>query len=226
MIGWMLALALFALLVWWLLFRTEGVYLGKRVVIWLYDLYATRYDAIVQLDDVDEHVYLAQPIMAKIHPQQHPLILDVASGTGRLPLALCQHARFEGQIISAELSKGMQRQAIQKIEQQHFTEYVQFVRSDAHRLPFAEQTFDVVTCLEALEFFSEPVVALGEMHRVLKPGGLFLTTQRINEPLMPGRLWDQETMHQKLTAIGFEQISFDDWQIDYMQVWCRRSNHA
>ena len=33
-------------LVWWLFIETEGVYLGRGVVIWLYDVYASRYDGI------------------------------------------------------------------------------------------------------------------------------------------------------------------------------------
>jgi ubiquinone/menaquinone biosynthesis C-methylase UbiE len=208
---------------WWLLIRTEGVYLGKRVVIWLYDFYATRYDAIVQLDDVDEHLYLAQPLMTRIQPLQSPLVLDVATGTGRLPLALCQHAAFAGHVIGSELSAGMLRQAVAKIEREHFHEFVSFSRADAHSLPFPDRTFDVVTCLEALEFMAHPEQALQEMYRVLKPDGLILTTQRINEPFMPGKLWDTDEMTRRLTDAGFAQIEFEEWQLDYTQVWCRKS---
>ena len=82
-------------LVWYLLFETEGVYLGRGVVVRLYDWYASRYDDIKKFDDITEHLYLAQPIMRRIR-YNDPLVLDVATGTGRLPLALCQHASFEG----------------------------------------------------------------------------------------------------------------------------------
>ncbi len=44
------ALIFGGLFVWWLLITTEGVYLGRRVVIWLYDVYARRYDRIKQYD--------------------------------------------------------------------------------------------------------------------------------------------------------------------------------
>ena len=79
-------LLLSAWLIWWLIFQTEGVYLGRRVVIWLYDVYATRYDGIVQHDDIDEHLYLAQPLLNRLE-HTAPHVLDVATGTGRLPLA-------------------------------------------------------------------------------------------------------------------------------------------
>ena len=84
-----IALAIVAL-GWWLLIASEGVYLGRRVVIWLYDVYAGRYDDIKQYRRDIEHQFLAQPILDEFAPRTDPLVLDVATGTGRLPLALRQ----------------------------------------------------------------------------------------------------------------------------------------
>lgn len=207
------------LLVWWLFFETEGVYLGRRVVIWLYDLYAGRYDAIVQQDDIGDHVHLAQPIMAKMHPHTDPLVLDVATGTGRLPLALCQHARFEGQVIGLDLSRKMLAQAAQKLTENHFEDYVTFVWADGLRLPFSDDNFDLVSCLEALEFMPDQRAALAEWVRVLRPGGVLLTTQRINIRTMPGKVWDAAQIEQALRQLGIEQIEFEAWQHDYTKVW-------
>ena len=39
-------------------------------------------------------------------------------------------------------------------------------------MPLPENTFDYLVCRAAFKNFSEPGAALGEMHRVLKPGGL------------------------------------------------------
>ncbi|NDJ78960.1 MAG: hypothetical protein GYB65_22140, partial [Chloroflexi bacterium] len=55
-----------ALVVWWLVFKTEGVYLGRGVVIWLYDVYARRYDNIKQFRPINEDIYLARPILQAI----------------------------------------------------------------------------------------------------------------------------------------------------------------
>lgn len=207
------------LLLWWLLVHTEGVYLGRRVVIWLYDLYAGRYDKIVQHEDVDEHLHLAIPLMTRLHPHTDPLVLDVATGTGRMLLALCQHARFEGYIIGLDASRGMLKQAIQKIEREHFEGYVTFMWGDGNALPFEDDSFDVVTCMEALEFMPQPDIGLQEIVRVLRPGGVLLTTRRINEPLMPGKLWSQDEMRGLLSAEGIAHIEFEDWQYDYEKVW-------
>jgi SAM-dependent methyltransferase len=48
------------------------------------------------------------------------------------------------------------------------------VRADVERLPLADDSFDVVICLEVLEYVKDVVTALGEMHRVLRAGGTLL----------------------------------------------------
>lgn len=212
--------ALVLALGWYLLIYTEGVLLGKRIVIALYDLYADRYDRIKQFDDVDEHILIAQPLLrAAANPAS--LVLDVATGTGRLPLALCQHARFEGHIIGIDLAQRMLQKAQEKMETNAFGSYVTFVRADAAELPFPKAAFDVVTCLEALEFFTDPQLCAAEMARVLKPGGVLLTTQRQNAPQVPRVPSEQETT-RILEHSGFTAIRFEDWQHDYRKVWARR----
>lgn len=215
-------IALIAFLIWWLFFETEGVYLGRRVVIWLYDVYAKRYDSIVQVDEVDEHLYLAQPLLARLQPNNSPLVLDVATGTGRLPLALCQHPEFEGHIIGLDLSYGMLKQAIEKIEAEHFDDYVTFIWANGQALPFPDNSFDVVTCLEALEFMPQPEQGLAELLRVLRPNGLLLTTLRIHQPWMPTRIWSAAQMREKLEAQGAQAVELEAWLYDYSKVWARK----
>lgn len=209
------------LLLWWLLIHTEGVYLGPRVVVWLYDVFAPRYDGLVAHDDVDEHLQLAQPLMTRFETSQ-PIVLDVGTGTGRLPLALCQHARFEGRIIACEPSWKMLDIARAKIAANHFVQYVVCLRADGQALPYPDDVFDCVTCMEALEFMPYPEAAVQELVRVLRPGGLLLTTLRINERWMPGRVWSQGQMQSVLHEAGIEQVEFEDWQHDYSKVWGRK----
>jgi SAM-dependent methyltransferase len=48
---------------------------------------------------------------------------------------------------------------------------VDLVRADAMRLPFPDAAFDVVTANDSMEHFADPAAALGELSRVLRPGG-------------------------------------------------------
>ena len=191
-----IGLSAFAFLAWWLLVETEGVYLGRRVVIALYDLYAARYDRVKQFDERADLALISEPIMERIYPLSNPLTLDVATGTGRVPLLLARMGRFQGRVVGVDASRRMLDVARQKIAAEQFEDFITLMRRDAQALPFAPASFDVVTCLEALEFMPKPQSALGEMVRVLRPGGLLLTTIRIDTRWMPNRTWDEGKMRK------------------------------
>jgi ubiquinone/menaquinone biosynthesis C-methylase UbiE len=205
------------ILVWWLIIPTEGVYLGRRMVIWLYDRFADRYDRIKRYDAEYEHWFLATPLLHAIAPHRSPLVLDVATGTGRMPLALMDHEDFHGRVIGVDLSREMLRRAGHKLAP--YGDRVALLWCPAEDLPFADSSFDVVTCLEALEFTSDSKAVVKELVRILRPGGLLLITNRINTRLMPGRIWSDEQVHTLLGSSGIEHISPEVWQMDYKKVW-------
>jgi ubiquinone/menaquinone biosynthesis C-methylase UbiE len=208
---------------WWLLIETEGVYLGRRVVVWLYDLYAGRYDDIKHFRSEYDHLFLAQPIMERIAPVRSPLVLDVATGTGRLPLALIRHPQFHGRIVALDLSRTMLRLAAGKLRDE---QRVTVLHSPAERLPFPDDTFDVVTCLEALEFMEAPQVVLCEIVRVLRPGGLLLASNRVRTRLMPGKVFSDDSIAATLQRIGFGQVEIEHWQVDYDRVWAYKKGDS
>ncbi len=205
-------------LLYWLLVESEGVYLGQRTVTWLYDRYAGRYEDIKRFVPQLEHQHLAQPLMQEIAPNRSPRILDVATGTGRMPLALLRYAGFSGQITGADLSMKMLAVALAKTDSPR----VDFVCAPAERLPFLDGQFDVVTCLEALEFMTDSRSALAEMARVLKPNGVLLTTNRLTTKWMPGRRWSPGQLQEILEAVGFTKVEFERWQVDYDKIWARK----
>ena len=106
--------AVVAALVYWQMVIAEGAYLGARVVAWTYDLVSSRYDAIKQFKPQNESWFVAAPLLRELIGIERPLVLDVATGTGRLPLALLRE-RFRGQIVGLDLSRGMLRQARRKL---------------------------------------------------------------------------------------------------------------
>ncbi len=202
---------------WWLLVASEGVYLGRRVVVWLYDRFAQKYDGVKGYIREYEQMYLADPIMKAIAPQPDPLVLDVATGTGRLPLALNQHRAFEGFVIGVDLSREMLRYASRNIHP--YDERAAFIWCPAEQLPFPDDCFDVVTCLEALEFMTQPEAVLRELARVLRPGGVLLITQRINTRMMPGKTWSSGQILELFEHSGIVDGQAQIWQVDYRKVW-------
>ena len=223
----LLAAALIALVIvlWWLLVITEGVYLGRGVVIALYDLYARRYDRIKQYDPVTESRYLARPILERLATPA-PLVLDVATGTGRLPLALLAEPDFQGRVIALDLSRRMLAVAAEKLAP--YGGRVALLHHTAEHLPFPDGAFDLVTCLEALEFMPRPHDVLSELVRVARPGGLLLLTNRQGRDarLMPGHAWPDARLERELRALGAVHVAIEAWQLDYSLVWARKAGRS
>jgi ubiquinone/menaquinone biosynthesis C-methylase UbiE len=211
-------------LAWWLLITTEGVYLGRRVVIWLYDLYATRYDRIKDFQPDYDDLLLAQPILGAIDPQLAPLVLDVATGSGRLPLALLNNPVFQGRVIGVDLSRRMLRVAAEKLLPT--CDRVSLIWSPAETLPFDDNLFDVVTCLEALEFMINRQQVLEELLRVLRPGGILLISNRINSPAMVGKTWTDAELKTLLQKLGMELVEIEPWQVEYQRVWALKAGES
>lgn len=229
--AWMIAigvaLALVAGLAWLLLIRTEGVFLGRRTVIWLYDVYAGRYDGIKQFDPETEHYYLAEPILQRIPHVHAPLALDVATGTGRVPLALLEQPTFQGRVVGLDLSRKMLAVAAEKLAP--FGQRAALMHHPAETLPFPDDTFDLVTCLEALEFTMDPLAVLREQVRVLRPGGLLVLTNRqgLDARLMPGHTFAHDRFERLLREdFGLEYVAIDPWQVDYRIVWATKPGYA
>ncbi|HOU41389.1 MAG TPA: class I SAM-dependent methyltransferase [Promineifilum sp.] len=211
-----------AWLLHWLLIRTEGVFLGRRVVVWLYDLAAARYDAIKQYDPDTESAFVAWPLSRRLKGRPTPVVLDVATGTGRLPLFLLAEPTFNGRVIGLDASAGMLAQARAKLAA--YDDRAALVRGSASDLPFPANAFAAVTCLEALEFLPDDAAALREMVRVLAPGGVLLTTRRqgAEAGYFLGRARGREELEALLGGLGLIDVRSQPWQVEYELVWAAK----
>lgn len=219
---WLLVILLLGLvagLLYYLLITTEGVFLGQWVVIKLYDGIAPRYHALKQFDPDYEEAFLARPLLLRLAGIPAPHILDVATGTGRVPALLFQQEGFRGRVTALDASAKMLAQA--KAHLDTYGERVTLLHHAAAPLPFPDATFDAVTCMEALEFFPSDAAALQEMQRVLKPGGLLLTTRRRDweGKLFLHRYRSRANMTRLLHSLGLIHVEIAIWQVGYDQVW-------
>jgi ubiquinone/menaquinone biosynthesis C-methylase UbiE len=212
-------LALIALFLYWQLVWAEGSYLGKRPVAWLYNAVAHRYNAIKQYTDADDARFLGEPLALSLQGTPQPMALDVATGTSRLPLALCKQPLFRGQIIALDNARRMLHAATEYVHA--YRDRITWVWQPAVPLPFDDNTFDLVTCLEAFEFMPSTRDALRECRRVLKPGGLLLVTNRVGSGrwLLFGKTYSSEAFVSLLQSLGQVDITTQVWQYDYDLVW-------
>lgn len=219
--GAFLLLALAALL-YWQLTLAEGVYLGSRVVVWLYDRYAARYDGVKQFNANEETWFLGEPLARALQGVSSALVLDVATGTARLPRALLQQAPFSGRVVALDLSRQMLRQAAAKTAPQ--ANRLTLLWQDATWLPFPDDLFHAVTCIEALEFLPDARATLSEMVRVLRPGGILLISNRTGPGVrwMPGRTMSRQALTALLESLSLTDVNIAVWQVDYDIAWARK----
>ncbi len=219
LIAGLLSLVLLGLLLYWQLIIAEGTYLGPRVVTLLYDWSAHIYERIKQFDIGAEQWFLGLPLARALKSPPMPLVLDVATGTGRLPRALLRQPSFDGRVIGLDLSRRMLREAVRRTAQ--FAGRLTFLWQDARGLPFDDNTFDGVTCLEALEFTPNPRAVLAELVRVLQPGGVLLVTNRVGTDarFLPGRTFPRDEFERLLRKLPLEEVKIRSWQMDYDLAW-------
>jgi len=100
-------------------------------------------------------------------------VLDVAAGTGTSAKAL---ARTGAEVVALDFSPGMVEQGRKKHPG------IEFIEGDAQALPFPSGSFDAVTISFGLRNVHNPQLALGEMYRVLKPGGRIVICEFSHPP--------------------------------------------
>ncbi|MEM1129173.1 MAG: methyltransferase domain-containing protein [Pseudomonadota bacterium] len=107
----------------------------------------------------------AEPLVQAAGVSPGMPVLDVACGTGAATRAAAQASGSCHDIVGLDCNPGMLTVAHEKAPE------IQWQAGDAGALPFADSAFDAVLCQFGLMFFPDRTGALGEMRRVLAPGG-------------------------------------------------------
>ena len=112
---------------------------------------------------------VAKAIIEGVSPGNQQRILDVAGGTGEPGLTIAGMLKA-GTVTIADLSPGMLAVA-QEHAQLRGIKNIDTVVCDVCELPFADNSFDAITCRFGFMFFPDMQLAANELSRVLKPGG-------------------------------------------------------
>lgn len=96
-------------------------------------------------------------------------VIDCATGTGDLALEFKEKVGEEGYVLGTDFCKEMIEQAPEKAKENNLD--VDFEVADAMNLPYEDNRFDIASIAFGIRNVDEPVTALREMARVVKPGG-------------------------------------------------------
>ena len=114
-------------------------------------------------------------------------ILDIGSGVGQIARHLLKYSDADARLTCVDLSHRMLHRARNRLK----SPVPRFVTADLAHLPFADGSFDCITCGYVLEHLPDPAPGLQQIARVLQTGGrLFLLTTEDNfSGAWTSRLW-------------------------------------
>jgi ubiquinone/menaquinone biosynthesis C-methylase UbiE len=114
--------------------------------------------------DMARFTEVARLVAGRVRPGG--AVLEVAPGPGYLSIEI---ARRGYEVTALDISRSFVRIAGENAAREGVAVSVRL--GNAAAMPFAAESFDFVVCTAAFKNFSEPIAAINEMHRVLKPGG-------------------------------------------------------
>jgi ubiquinone/menaquinone biosynthesis C-methylase UbiE len=207
-------------LVYWLIVIAEASYFGPAAVRFIYQRGASFYDeAREPVIATDERVLLPWFRHLLDDSGEHQ-VLDVATGTARIPLLLADQFWFRGHIHALDLTPAMLERAQAKIDAAQLGHRITLYEGNADRLPWLDEQFDLVVSLEALEFFPSARRALAEMVRVMRPGA-HLMISKYPDPwarLLPRKGLTRAAITKELQRLGLESVAIYDWQKGYYEL--------
>jgi SAM-dependent methyltransferase len=99
-------------------------------------------------------------------------VLDLACGDGFYTRRIAERLGPGGSVAGVDINRAYLSQASEEASRQSGEAKIDFVAASFDWLPFPDNTFDLVWCAQSLYTLPDPVVAIGHMARVLRPGGL------------------------------------------------------
>lgn len=157
------------------------------------------------LKDINRHTLMAKLLLDRIPAKGS--VLEIAPGPGYFCIELAKLGSF--QITGLDISKSFVEIARRNARQAGLN--VDFREGNASNMPFKENTFDFTFCQAAFKNFSEPVKAIAEMYRVLKPHGLAVIADMRRDA-------SAQDIEQEVRGMGLDPVNrfLVKWTFDHM----------
>jgi demethylmenaquinone methyltransferase/2-methoxy-6-polyprenyl-1,4-benzoquinol methylase len=147
---------------------------------------APKYDLMNDVMSFGLHRLWKRFTLSKADLRPGQIILDVASGTGDLAIALAKQVGPTGKVFMTDINEAMLQVGRERVEDAGMIGNITCVQADAEHLPFEKNYFDCITIAFGLRNVTNKSNAIRSMYRALKPGGklLILEFSHPNTPIL------------------------------------------
>lgn len=147
----------------------------KEQVAEMFDNISERYDFLNHVLSLSIDKGWRKKVVRMVKAEKPKQILDVATGTADLAIAL--EKSHPEQIIGIDISNGMLEVGRQKVARKDLSSLITLEQADSEDLPFEDNRFDAITVAFGVRNFENLQKGLKEMRRVLRPGGKLLVLE-------------------------------------------------
>ncbi|HUS87665.1 MAG TPA: bifunctional demethylmenaquinone methyltransferase/2-methoxy-6-polyprenyl-1,4-benzoquinol methylase UbiE [Bacteroidales bacterium] len=173
----------------------------KQEIRSMFDLIAWRYDFLNHFLSFGTDFFWRRKAINEIGKRIDPAtILDVATGT--CDLAITALRLSPESVCAVDFSQRMLEEGRKKIHRKKLEKKIDLVIADSEDLPFDDSTFDVAMVAFGVRNFENPGKGLGEMYRVIKPGGVVMVLEFSRPSNFPFRYVYNFYFHRILPVLG------------------------
>lgn len=146
---------------------------------------ADKYDVMNDVMSFGVHRIWKRLTIDAAGAKQGSKVLDLAGGTGDLASQFARIVGSSGKVILSDINASMLENGRHRLTDLGIAGNIEYVQANAECLPFADNTFDIVTMAFGLRNVTDKEAALRSIFRVLKAGGRLLVLE-FSKPVLPG----------------------------------------
>ncbi|MBT8221823.1 MAG: bifunctional demethylmenaquinone methyltransferase/2-methoxy-6-polyprenyl-1,4-benzoquinol methylase UbiE [Eudoraea sp.] len=147
----------------------------KKQVTRMFDTISGEYDRLNRVISFGTDIRWRKRVVSLLAHRKPKRILDIATGTGDLAIALKQTGAEK--IVGLDISPGMLDIGKQKVNALQLDQIIEMVIGDSEQLAFEEASFDAATVAFGVRNFENLKQGLSEIYRVLRPGGTLVVLE-------------------------------------------------
>jgi len=145
-----------------------------------------RYDMLAEILSFGQNGRWRKELVTQIAAVEPSAILDVATGTAGVAIALA--TRTAGNVTGVDLTESMLARGRERVSAAGLEHRVRLQAARAEALPFPDASFDAVSFTYLLRYVQDPAATLKELTRVLRPGGVLASLDFFVPPVPAWRV--------------------------------------